>query len=101
MGDARSLRGVHIVIGEEMRVHVDERTQLRPGFKYNDWEMRGVPIRLEVGPRDLDAGVVTLARRLGDQGKEQIPLDRVPEAITRHLAGTAARPAAFVAGVPR
>ncbi|GAA0368967.1 proline--tRNA ligase [Actinoallomurus spadix] len=64
-----------------VRVHVDERTQLRPGFKYNDWEMRGVPIRLELGPRDLDAGVVTLARRLGDQGKEQIPLDRVPEVL--------------------
>jgi prolyl-tRNA synthetase len=64
-----------------IRVHVDERTQLRPGFKYNDWEMRGVPIRLELGPRDLDAGVVTLARRLGDQGKEQIPLDRVPEVL--------------------
>ncbi|MFL6056767.1 MAG: proline--tRNA ligase [Actinoallomurus sp.] len=64
-----------------IRVHVDERTQLRPGFKYNDWEMRGVPIRLELGPRDLDAGVVTLARRLGDQGKEQIPVDRVPEVL--------------------
>ncbi|MEV0403781.1 proline--tRNA ligase [Actinoallomurus sp. NPDC050550] len=64
-----------------IRVHVDERTQLRPGFKYNDWEMRGVPIRLEIGARDLDAGVVTLARRLGDQGKEQIPLDRVPEVL--------------------
>ncbi|WP_433180577.1 proline--tRNA ligase [Actinoallomurus sp. CA-150999] len=64
-----------------VRVHVDERTQLRPGFKYNDWEMRGVPIRLEIGARDLDAGVVTLARRLGDQGKEQIPLDQVPEVL--------------------
>ncbi|MCO6010602.1 proline--tRNA ligase [Actinoallomurus purpureus] len=64
-----------------VRVHVDERTQLRPGFKYNDWEMRGVPIRLELGPRDLDGGVATLARRLGDQGKEQIPLDRVPEVL--------------------
>jgi prolyl-tRNA synthetase len=64
-----------------IRVHVDERTQLRPGFKYNDWEMRGVPIRLEIGARDLDAGVVTLARRLGDQGKEQIPLDRAAELL--------------------
>jgi prolyl-tRNA synthetase len=62
------------------RVHLDERDETA-GFKYNDWEMRGVPIRLELGPRDLDAGVVTLARRLGDQGKEQIPLDRVPEVL--------------------
>ena len=44
-------------------------------------ELRGVPVRLELGPRDLDGGVVTLARRLGDQGKEQIPLDRAAELV--------------------
>jgi prolyl-tRNA synthetase len=63
-----------------VRVHVDDkRPQLSPGFKFNDWEMRGVPVRLELGPRDLEAGVATLARRLPTvegQGKEQIPLDR-------------------------
>ena len=64
-----------------MRVHVDDRPQLRPGYKYNEWELRGVPIRLELGPRDLEGGVVTLARRLGEQGKEQIPLDRVAELL--------------------
>jgi prolyl-tRNA synthetase len=64
-----------------LRVHVDDkRPQLSPGFKFNDWEMRGVPVRLELGPRDLEAGVVTLARRLPTvegQGKEQIPLGQV------------------------
>ncbi len=65
-----------------IRVHVDDnRPQLGPGFKFNDWEMRGVPIRLELGPRDLESGVVTLARRLGDQGKEQIPFDRIAEVL--------------------
>ncbi len=39
-----------------VRTHVDGRPQLSPGFKYNEWEMRGVPIRLELGPRDLEAG---------------------------------------------
>jgi prolyl-tRNA synthetase len=62
-----------------VRVHVDDRSQLRPGYKFNEWELRGVPVRVEIGPRDLDGGVVTLARRLGDQGKEQIPLDRAAE----------------------
>jgi prolyl-tRNA synthetase len=57
-----------------VRVRVDDRPQVSPGFKFNDWEMRGVPIRLELGPRDLDAGVVTLSRRLGDEGKQQLPL---------------------------
>ena len=74
-------------LGDELkkagiRVHVDDkRPQLGPGFKFNDWEMRGVPIRLELGPRDLEAGVVTMARRLGDQGKEQIPFDQVAEKL--------------------
>jgi prolyl-tRNA synthetase len=57
-----------------VRVHVDDRPQLSPGFKFNEWELRGVPVRLELGPRDLGAGVATLARRLGE-GKEQRPLD--------------------------
>ncbi len=57
-----------------VRVHVDDRPQVSPGFKFNEWEMRGVPVRLELGPRDLDAGVATLARRIGG-GKEQRPLD--------------------------
>ncbi|MGH3388044.1 MAG: proline--tRNA ligase [Actinomadura sp.] len=68
-----------------VRVHVDDnRPQLSPGFKFNDWEMRGVPVRLELGPRDLEAGVATLARRLPTaegQGKEPIPLDRAAELL--------------------
>ncbi|REE96308.1 prolyl-tRNA synthetase [Thermomonospora umbrina] len=73
-----------------IRVHVDDnRPQLSPGFKFNDWEMRGVPIRLEIGPRDLEAGVATLVRRLPTvegQGKEPIPLERVPEVMPGILA---------------
>jgi prolyl-tRNA synthetase len=46
-----------------VRVQVDRREEVTPGFKFNDWEMRGVPLRLELGPRDLAAGQVVLARR--------------------------------------
>jgi prolyl-tRNA synthetase len=46
------------------RVRVDDREDLRPGFKFNYWELRGVPVRVEVGPRDLDAGRVTVVPRL-------------------------------------
>jgi prolyl-tRNA synthetase len=53
-----------------LRVKVDLR-DLRPGAKYYYWEMRGVPLRLEVGPRDLDAGQVTAVTRLGE--KSAIP----------------------------
>ena len=67
-----------------LRVHVDDRPQMSPGFKFNQWELQGVPARLELGPRDLAAGVVTLARRLGkglDKGKEQLPLATTPDVL--------------------
>ncbi|RJO78369.1 proline--tRNA ligase [Nocardia panacis] len=64
-----------------VRVHVDAREQLTPGFKYNEWEMRGVPIRLELGPRDLAAGTAVMVKRLGDEGKQPVPLDTLPEAM--------------------
>jgi prolyl-tRNA synthetase len=61
-----------------VRVHVDDRPHLSPGFKYNEWELRGVPLRVEIGPRDLAAGVVTVASRLTGS-KEPLP--------TREVAG--------------
>jgi prolyl-tRNA synthetase len=63
--------------GDGIRTHVDDRPQLSPGFKFNDWEMRGVPIRLELGPRDLAAGTALMATRLGDQ-KQPVWLDSAP-----------------------
>ncbi|MGE5286644.1 MAG: proline--tRNA ligase [Micromonosporaceae bacterium] len=68
-----------------IRVHVDDRSHLSPGFKFNDWELRGVPIRLELGPRDLAAGTALMARRLGD-GKVPVTLETAPERLTRELA---------------
>ncbi|HJZ27776.1 MAG TPA: His/Gly/Thr/Pro-type tRNA ligase C-terminal domain-containing protein, partial [Streptosporangiaceae bacterium] len=73
-----------------IRTHVDDRPQLSPGFKFNDWEMRGVPIRLELGPRDLAAGTALMSRRLSyrqpDAAKEAIPLDAAPELLAAELA---------------
>jgi prolyl-tRNA synthetase len=63
-----------------IRTHVDARPQLSPGYKFNDWELRGVPIRLELGPRDLDAGTAVLVKRLGG-GKESIPIESSPQAM--------------------
>jgi len=51
-----------------IRVKVDKREKESPGFKYNYWEMRGVPVRIEVGPRDLDAGALMVSRR--DSGEK-------------------------------
>ena len=48
---------------EGFRVKLDDRDTLSPGYKFNDWELKGVPVRLEVGPRDLENGVATVFRR--------------------------------------
>jgi prolyl-tRNA synthetase len=76
-----------------IRVHVDDRPHLSPGFKFNDWELRGVPIRLELGPRDLAAGTVVMARRLGDgqpggaagSAKETVSLDSAAARLSFEL----------------
>ena len=68
-----------------VRVRVDDRPEHRPGFKFNEWELKGVPLRIEIGGRDLTAGTVTVARR--DAGeKQQIPLPRVAAAIAELLS---------------
>ena len=57
---------------DDIRVKVDWRDE-RPGFKFNEWELKGVPIRIELGPRDVAAGQVTVVRRL-DRLKKPVPL---------------------------
>ena len=59
--------------GAGLRVHLDERDQFPPGCKYNDWEMRGVPVRLEVGPKDIEKDSCVLVRR-ENRAKEFVPL---------------------------
>jgi len=57
---------------EGIRVEVDDRDTVRPGFKFNEWELKGVPLRLEVGPRDVEGGQAVAVRR--DTGtKESVP----------------------------
>jgi prolyl-tRNA synthetase len=67
-----------------LRVHVDQRQHVSPGFKFNDWELRGVPLRLELGPRDLASRTAVLVSRLGGS-KEQISLAGAPDALVRLL----------------
>ena len=70
---ARSVQAELAAAG--LRVKLDEREGLSPGFKYNDWEMRGVPLRVEIGPRDVQKAQVVLARRdvPGKEGKSVAP----------------------------
>ncbi len=68
---------------KDFRIKVDERDGLTPGFKFNDWELKGVPLRIEVGPKDIEKGTIALARRdiLGKEGKSFIPMDGYVEAV--------------------
>jgi prolyl-tRNA synthetase len=61
------------------RVHVDRRSELTPGFKFNDWELRGVPLRIEIGPKDVAKGTVAFARRdlPGKPGKSFVSQDQL------------------------
>ncbi|GIO61114.1 proline--tRNA ligase [Paenibacillus cellulositrophicus] len=52
-----------------IRVRVDDRSDLRPGWKFNEYEMRGVPVRLEIGPRDMENGVCVLVSRITGEKK--------------------------------
>ena len=54
-----------------VRVQVDNREQITPGFKFNEWEMKGIPLRIEIGPKDLEKNQVTFARRHNRQKDDQ------------------------------
>ena len=66
-----------------IRVHLDARDTVKPGAKYFEWEARGVPVRLEIGPRDVVQGQAMAARRTG--GKGPLKLDSLAAAVTTAL----------------
>ncbi|EXX92220.1 proline--tRNA ligase, partial [Paenibacillus darwinianus] len=67
-----------------IRVRVDDRADLSPGWKFNEYEMRGVPLRLELGPRDMDNGVVVLVSRATGE-KRVVAQDNLVEEVQRML----------------
>ena len=84
--ERRQIENALVGVKEELkdiRVKVDWREE-RPGFKFNEWELKGVPIRLEIGPRDLAKGEATVVRRL-DRSKRSVPLQELSLAIPAML----------------
>ena len=61
---------------EEYRVELDRRDQYSPGYKFNDWEMKGVPVRIELGPKDIENHVCVIVRRDTSE-KIEVSLDEV------------------------
>jgi prolyl-tRNA synthetase len=74
--------------GQRVGVRVDDRDQYQPGYKFHEWELKGVPVRVELGPRDLANNVCVLARRdlPGKEAKEMnVPLAAAPARIGEML----------------
>jgi prolyl-tRNA synthetase len=71
--------------GNRIRLRIDDRQEVTPGFKFNDWEMRGVPVRIEIGPKDVSRGTVTLARR-DQRSRQSVNQGSVAEAMDGLLA---------------
>ncbi len=90
---AAALKGTHWK-GAPVRVKVDKREKESPGFKYNDWEMHGACVRVEIGPRDLDGGTCVLAQR--DTGEKfTVPFDEVSTTEEIHKLLTAMQAGLF------
>ncbi len=73
---------------EPLTVKVDDRDQFQPGYKFNEWEVRGVPVRVELGPKDLAQNACVLARRdmPGKESKQMgVPLAEAPQRIAALL----------------
>jgi len=71
-------------LNEEFRMEVDTRENYTPGYKFNDWEMRGVPVRIEIGPRDIENGECVFVRR-DNQEKIVVKLDKIEEKLKEVL----------------
>jgi len=70
---------------EKIRVHVDSRDGMKPGAKYYEWELRGIPLRLELGPRDLASNQGVLVRR-DTRAKRPVSLSTIGEDVSEALS---------------
>lgn len=71
-------------LNKKFRMKFDDRDNCSPGFKFNDWEMRGVPVRIEIGPKDIENGVTVLVRR-DTLEKEVVKLDELESRLAEVL----------------
>ena len=90
-----ALRAQTVFGDQRIRVRIDRRDDVTPGYKFNDWELRGVPVRLEVGPRDVAAGTIVVVERSpaedGSGAKASIAVDRLAADVAVRLERIQAR----------
>ncbi|MGB1689844.1 MAG: proline--tRNA ligase [Nitrosopumilus sp.] len=66
---------------KNIRIHIDSREELTPGYKFNDWELKGVPLRIEIGPKDIENQSMVLAKRYNHE-KMKMGLNEVDKIVT-------------------
>ena len=76
---------LHEELRESYRMKIDDRDNISPGFKFNEWELKGVPLRIEIGPKDIEKNSVVFSRRDGVDGKNSILINEVSEKIKDNL----------------
>ncbi len=80
----KSARELRDLLSEKFRVELDDRDTYTPGWKFNEWEMKGVPVRLEMGPRDLTHHQVVAVRR-DKRNKVTISIDELVSTLERWM----------------
>jgi prolyl-tRNA synthetase len=73
------------LVGNGVRVKIDDRDQHRPGYKFAEWELKGVPVRIEIGPKDVAAGQVVMVDRMTRE-KKATPIADAISSMTEVLA---------------
>ena len=66
---------------KNIRIHIDSREELTPGYKFNDWELKGVPLRIEIGPKDIENQSMVLAKRYNHE-KMKMGLNEVEKIVS-------------------
>ena len=76
---------LHEELRESYRMKIDDRDNISPGFKFNEWELKGVPLRIEIGPKDIEKNSVVFTRRDGVDGKNSISINEVSQKLKDNL----------------
>ncbi len=81
----QTVNNLHKELNENYRIKIDDRDNISPGYKFNEWELKGVPIRIEIGPKDIEQNSVVFSRRDGINGKNSISINDVSQKLGENL----------------
>ena len=80
-----TVNNLHEELCKDYRLKIDDRDNISAGFKFNEWELKGVPLRIEIGPKDIENNSVVFSRRDGVNGKSSISIDEISKKLKENL----------------